>query len=124
MEVKFARIVGPVELLRELGIELNESHILSVRQASEILVRLVIDLDLVAQALRCASRAMFSAFARNLYSRQLSKSLKLDYWKFCLPALRRSAAPHHQTVPAIGAQKRLVVCVPATGQGRPSSAHF
>jgi hypothetical protein len=61
---------------------------MSVPRASEILVRLVIDLGLVAQALRCASRAMFSAFARSLYSRQLSKSLKLDYWKFCLPALR------------------------------------
>jgi hypothetical protein len=85
IEFKFARIVGPSELLRKLGIELNKSHILSVRQASEILVRLVIDLDLVAQALRCASRAMFSAFARSLYSRKLSKSLKLDYYKFCLP---------------------------------------
>jgi hypothetical protein len=70
---------------------------MSVPRASEILVRLVIDLGLVAQALRCASRAMFSAFARSLYSRQLSKSLKLDYWKFCLPALRtirRSAPPN------------------------------
>jgi hypothetical protein len=97
IELKFARIVGPGELLREHGIELNKSHILSVRQASEILVRLVIDLDLVAQALRCASRAMFSAFARSLYSRQLSKSLKLDHYKLCLPALRtirRSAPPN------------------------------